>query len=89
MKRLGRVPGDASVLVVDDVLATGKTLCAMLQLLGEAGVNAKDISVMVVAEFPAHRGRELLHRCGFGGVNRYPKPFGLLWCLKWDVCSRK
>ena len=24
---------------------------------------------MVVAEFPVHRGRELLRRCGFGEVN--------------------
>ncbi|KAK0764286.1 hypothetical protein N5P37_003685 [Trichoderma harzianum] len=56
----------ASVLVVDDVLATGETLCAVVQLLAEAGVSADQISVMVVAEFPAHRGRELMRSCGFG-----------------------
>jgi adenine phosphoribosyltransferase len=58
----------ASVVVVDDVLATGKTLCAVLQLLNEAGIGAEDINVLVVAEFPVHRGRELLRRRGFGGV---------------------
>ncbi|SPQ26538.1 b7d08646-e0b9-4dc0-b1ae-f1f54f5fd463 [Thermothielavioides terrestris] len=32
------VPRGATVLVLDDVLATGRTLCAVLRLLGEAGV---------------------------------------------------
>ncbi|KAL6698076.1 hypothetical protein J3F84DRAFT_366426 [Trichoderma pleuroticola] len=59
----------ASVLVVDDVLATGETLCAVVQLLAEAGVSADRISVMVVAEFPVHRGRELMRSCGFGRVS--------------------
>jgi len=63
------VPRGASVVVVDDVLATGKTLCAVLQLLDEAGIGAEDISVMAVAEFPVHCGRELLRRRGFGRVN--------------------
>ncbi|KAK3315410.1 phosphoribosyl transferase domain protein [Apodospora peruviana] len=60
------IPRGASVLVVDDVLATGQTLCAVLQLLGKAGVDAENVSVMVVAEFPVHRGRELLRQNGFG-----------------------
>ncbi|KAL6884151.1 hypothetical protein HDV57DRAFT_447001 [Trichoderma longibrachiatum] len=59
----------ASVVVVDDVLATGETLSAVLQLLGEAGISAEQIDVVVVAEFPAHRGRQLLRRRGFGRVN--------------------
>jgi adenine phosphoribosyltransferase len=63
------VPRGASVVVVDDVLATGKTLCAVLQLLDEAGIAAEDVSVMTVVEFPVHRGRELLRRRGFGRVN--------------------
>jgi adenine phosphoribosyltransferase len=63
------VPRGASVVVVDDVLATGETLCAVLQLLEEAGIRAEDVSVMAVAEFPVHRGRELLYRRGFGRVN--------------------
>jgi adenine phosphoribosyltransferase len=63
------VPRGASVVVVDDVLATGKTLCAVLQLLDEAGIGAEDVSVMAVAEFPVHCGRELLRRRGFGRVN--------------------
>jgi adenine phosphoribosyltransferase len=62
------VPMGASVLVVDDVLATGKTLRAVLQLLQKAGVRANCVHVMVVAEFPVHRGRDLLRRAGFGGV---------------------
>lgn len=56
------------VVVVDDVLASGKTLCAMLRLLDKAGITADRIRVLVVAEFPVHRGRERLRRCGFGGV---------------------
>jgi adenine/guanine phosphoribosyltransferase-like PRPP-binding protein len=63
------VPKGASVVVVDDVLATGETLCAVLELLKKAGVGAEDVSVMTVVEFPAHRGRELLRRRGFGRVN--------------------
>ncbi len=63
------VPRGASVVVVDDVLATGKTLCAVLQLLDKAGIGAEDVSVMTVAEFPVHCGRELLRRSGFGRVN--------------------
>ncbi|RYP11065.1 hypothetical protein DL765_007898 [Monosporascus sp. GIB2] len=63
------VPRGASVVVVDDVLATGETLCAVLQLLDEAGIGAEDVSIMAVAEFPVHRGRELLRRRGFGKVN--------------------
>jgi adenine/guanine phosphoribosyltransferase-like PRPP-binding protein len=53
--------------VVDDVLSTGETLCAVLHLLEEAGVE--DVRVMVVAEFPFHRGRKLLHDRGFDMVN--------------------
>ncbi|MCJ1404336.1 hypothetical protein MMC11_007561 [Xylographa trunciseda] len=63
------VPRGASVVVVDDVLSTGETLCAVLQLLNEAGIDAEDVSIMVVAEFPVHRGRELLRQRGFGRIN--------------------
>ncbi|KAI1377830.1 phosphoribosyl transferase domain protein [Hypoxylon crocopeplum] len=63
------LPIGASVVVIDDVLATGETLCAVLQLLVEAGIGLEDVGVMVVAEFPVHRGRELLRRRGFGRVN--------------------
>lgn len=62
-------PHGASVVVVDDVLATGETLCTVLQLLGQLKIRAEDISVMVVAEFPIHRGRELLRQRGFGRVS--------------------
>jgi adenine phosphoribosyltransferase len=57
------------VLVIDDVLSTGKTLYAVLELLEKANVNTEDISIMVVAEFPFHRGRELLLQRGFGRVS--------------------
>ncbi|KAF3901989.1 hypothetical protein ABW21_db0208427 [Orbilia brochopaga] len=59
----------ASVVVVDDVLSTGETLYAVLQLLDKAGVSAEDVSTMVVAEFPVQRGRELLRQRGFGRIN--------------------
>ncbi|KAH7308496.1 hypothetical protein B0I35DRAFT_97535 [Stachybotrys elegans] len=62
------IPSEASVVVVDDVLATGRTLCAVLKLLEKAGVNIGNVSVIVVAEFPIHRGRQMLRSCGFGGV---------------------
>ena len=59
----------ASVVVVDDVLSTGETLCAVLRLLNEAGIGAEDINIMVVAEFPIHRGRDLLRKRGFGRIS--------------------
>jgi len=62
------VPRGASVVVVDDVLSTGETLCTVLQLLDKAGIGTEDVSVMVVAEFPVHRGRELLRQRGFGRI---------------------
>ncbi|KAI0601424.1 phosphoribosyl transferase domain protein [Biscogniauxia sp. FL1348] len=64
------IPRGGSVVVVDDVLATGTTLCAVLQLLvDEAGIVPKNISVMVIAEFPAHRGRKRLLEHGIGEVH--------------------
>ena len=63
------VPRGASVVVVDDVLSTGETLCAVLQLLDEASIGAEYVSIMVVAEFPVHHGRELLRQRGFGRIN--------------------
>ncbi|KUI62847.1 Adenine phosphoribosyltransferase [Cytospora mali] len=62
------VPRGASVVVVDDVLSTGETLCAVLQLLNKAGIGAV-AGIMAVAEFPVHRGRELLRQRGFGRIN--------------------
>ncbi|KAM3483556.1 hypothetical protein MY8738_003099 [Beauveria namnaoensis] len=38
-----------SVVVVDDVLATGKTLCAVLGLLNKAGVASECISVIILS----------------------------------------
>ena len=65
------------MVVVDDVLSTGETLCAVLKLLDEAGSSLEDVVVMVVAEFPVHRGRELLRQRGFGRVNiQNPLVFG-------------
>ncbi|KAG5951703.1 hypothetical protein E4U58_001103, partial [Claviceps cyperi] len=62
------IPTGASVVVLDNVLASGTTLCAVLELLREAGVDADKVHVMVVAEFPTHRGREELRQRGFGRV---------------------
>ncbi|KAG5994222.1 hypothetical protein E4U43_003279 [Claviceps pusilla] len=64
----GAIPTKASVVVVDDVLASRTTLFAVLQLLDKAGVGAEKMHVMVVAEYPTHRGRETLRRRGFGRV---------------------
>jgi adenine phosphoribosyltransferase len=58
----------ATVVVVDDVIASGATLCAVFDLLTLAGVKAESVSVMVVAEFPIHRGRELVRQRGFGNA---------------------
>jgi adenine/guanine phosphoribosyltransferase-like PRPP-binding protein len=63
------IPRAAPVVVIDDVLSTGETLYAVLELLHEAGVSTEHISVMVLAEFPVHRGRELLHQRGFGMIS--------------------
>lgn len=65
---LDKVPKGAEgrVVVVDDVLSTGETMCAVLQLLEKAGIRAENVSIMVVAEFPVHRGRKLLLQRGFG-----------------------
>ena len=63
------VPRGASVVVVDDVLSTGETLCAVLQLLDKADIGVEDVSIMVVAEFQVHHGRELLRQRGFGRIN--------------------
>jgi adenine phosphoribosyltransferase len=63
------IPRGASVVIVDDVLATGNTLSAVLQLLYKVGVSTDHIRIMVVAEFPIHRGRELLRERGFGRVD--------------------
>ncbi len=57
-----------SVVIVDDVLASGETLCTVLKLLGDAGIGAENVSVMVVAELPVHRGRELSRQLDFGRV---------------------
>ena len=65
----GLIPQGCSVTVLDNVLATGKTLCAVIQLLEKAGISKQNISVVAVAEFPAHHGIELLHKFGFNAVN--------------------
>lgn len=66
--RRDAIAKDGSVVIVDDVLATGRTLCAVLRLLQEAGVRAERVSVMVVAEFPVHGGRRRLLDEGFGAA---------------------
>jgi adenine/guanine phosphoribosyltransferase-like PRPP-binding protein len=62
------IQAGGSVIVVDDALAWGRTPCSVLQLLGQVGIVAENITVMVVAEFPVHQGREYLRQQGFGGV---------------------
>ena len=63
------VPKNGGIVVVDDTLASGETLCAVLQMLRDTGVAAENVSAMVIAEFPIHCGRELLCKRGFSGVS--------------------
>ncbi|KAJ5627334.1 hypothetical protein N7528_004761 [Penicillium herquei] len=65
----GIIARGSSVVVVDDVLASGSTLCDILTLLQKAQISIDNITVMVVAEFPVHRGRQRLRDNGFGRVN--------------------
>jgi adenine/guanine phosphoribosyltransferase-like PRPP-binding protein len=53
-------PKGTLVVVVDDMLSTRETLYTVLQLLDKASISAEDVSVIVVAEFPVNRSRELL-----------------------------
>lgn len=54
------------VAVVDDVLATGGTLCATLDLLTRVGAEVSDVAVvMELSDFP---GRARLDVAGRGGV---------------------
>jgi hypothetical protein len=48
------VPRGALVVEVDNVLAIEKMLYAVLQLLDEASISAKDVSIIAVAKFPIH-----------------------------------
>lgn len=63
------LPKEASVVVVDNVLAMGETLCTILALLKKFGIDAEYVSIIVVAEFPVHRGRQTVRECGFGRVS--------------------
>ncbi|KAJ5720724.1 uncharacterized protein N7483_008658 [Penicillium malachiteum] len=65
----GVIARGSYVVVVDDVFASGRTLCDILTLLQKAEISIDDITVMVVAEFPVHRGRQRLRDNGFGRVN--------------------
>ncbi|KAJ5958393.1 Higher eukaryotic phosphomevalonate kinase [Penicillium vulpinum] len=68
------IPRGARVLVVDDVLSTGKTLCAVLQLLNE--VEIADVSIML-------EGWRVPSSSWSGTVapawvwRQYSKPFGI------------
>lgn len=59
----------ALVMMMNDVLFTRETLCAMQQLLDEASIDVENVSIMVVIEFSIHHGRELLRQRGFGKIN--------------------
>ncbi|KAI1268874.1 phosphoribosyltransferase-like protein [Xylariaceae sp. FL1019] len=62
------IQNGTSVMVVDDLLATGTTLCATLELLQKAGISSDKTTVMVVVELPEHRAREAIVKKGFGKV---------------------
>lgn len=63
---LGR--GDR-VLVVDDVLATGGTTSAVIQLLDQAGVEILEVSFLI--ELVALKGREKLGNCSVFSLIKY------------------
>ncbi|KAH8434466.1 uncharacterized protein LDX57_012111 [Aspergillus melleus] len=65
----GAIQRGGLIVVVDDILATGNTLHAVLRLLKEANICLTHVKVMVVVEFPVHRGRQLLQERGFGKVH--------------------
>lgn len=45
---------NASVMMMNDVLFAEKMLCAMLQLLDEADIDVKNVSIMIMIEFLIH-----------------------------------
>jgi hypothetical protein len=47
-------------VVVHDMLLSGATVCAVLDLLQKSGVDQENTTVIVVAEFPSYRGRQLI-----------------------------
>ena len=53
-------PGE-SVLLVDDLLATGGTAAAAVKLLGELGANIVAISVLIELSFLAGRAKLTPH----------------------------
>lgn len=65
----GVLPKGKPVMSVDDVLSTGETLCAVLELFQKAGAKVEDVAVMVVAEFTYHWGSHLLHERSFGNAH--------------------
>lgn len=60
---------NVSVMMIDNVLFTEKTLCAVLQLLDEASISVENVSIMIVTEFSVHHGWKLLRQCEFGRIN--------------------
>ncbi|KAJ5102820.1 hypothetical protein N7532_003349 [Penicillium argentinense] len=62
------IPTDASVLVMDDVLASGRTLYDIIRVLRKVGIGLENMCVVVVAKFPSHRGRQFFREQGLGGV---------------------
>jgi len=41
----------------------------MVNLLELAGISPKDITAIIAAKFPVHRGRQMLREQGFGAAN--------------------
>ncbi len=55
-------PGGARVLLMDDLIATGGTLCAAVQLFEQIGCTAKDVAAIV--NLPELNGSSRLERLG-------------------------
>ena len=60
---------NASVMMMNDVLFAEKMLCAMLQLLDEADIDVKNVSIMIMIEFSIHHDWKLLHQREYDRIN--------------------
>lgn len=63
-------PGDRSVLIVDDVLATGGTAEAIVKLISNLGVSYKNITLGVVVNLSFLGGDKVVmnHGCNVKGI---------------------
>lgn len=49
----------------------GSALCAVLQVLNEAGIGSENLVVIISAEIAIHRDQQLLRQRGFGAAKKH------------------